>query len=173
MDVALVRAVAEAHPDWQIVLLGPTAKIDPAVLPRLPNVHRLGMKSYGELPDYLAGWDVGLLPFAHNDATRFISPTKTPEYLAAGLPVVATAIRDVVTPYGDAGLARIADGPEAFGRAVADALAEGRCGRLSDVDQMLGQGSWDETAERMRALMLRTLGTEELSDAVVAGGDAP
>lgn len=174
MDLALLKAIAEAHPEWQLVLLGPIAKIDPAQVPQLPNVHRLGMKAYRDLPEYLAGWDVALLPFAHNDATRFISPTKTPEYLAAGLPVVATSIRDVVTPYGDCGLVRIADGPEAFAAAVAGALSEGRCARLAEVDALLGQGSWDQTAERMLELMLRAAagGRDELSGAAAAGGES-
>ena len=87
-------------------MIGPVVKIDPATLPRRPNIHYLGMKPYDELPAYLAGWDVALLPFARNEATRFISPTKTPEYLAAGRPVVSTSIRDVVRPYGEQGLVR-------------------------------------------------------------------
>ena len=93
----------EARPDWQFVMIGPVVKIDPADLPRRPNIHYLGSKSYTELPHYIAGWDVALLLFARNEATRFISPTKTPEYLAAGKPVVSTSIRDVVNPYGELG----------------------------------------------------------------------
>jgi glycosyltransferase involved in cell wall biosynthesis len=157
MDLPLIAAVAARRPDWQLVMLGPVAKIDAATLPRLANIHYLGMKPYTALPAYLGEWDVGMLPFAHNDATRFISPTKTPEYLAAGLPVVATSIRDVVTPYGDIGLARIADGPEAFAAAIGAALAEGRCARLAAVDELLSRGSWDQTAARMRQLMLRAI----------------
>jgi glycosyltransferase involved in cell wall biosynthesis len=161
MDVPLIARVAERHPTWQMVLLGPVAKIDPASLPRLPNIHYLGMKPYAELPAYLAGWDVGMLPFAHNAATRFISPTKTPEYLAAGLPVVATSIRDVVDPYGDSGLARIADEPEAFAAAIAGALQEGRCARLAEVDALLSRGSWDETTHRIRALMMQAVAARQ------------
>ena len=101
-------------------------KIDPAKLPRAANIHYLGAKDYSELPAYISGWDVALLPFARNEATRFISPTKTPEYLAAGRPVVSTSIRDVVRPYGERGLARIADTPEEFVAAIAAALAETR-----------------------------------------------
>ena len=89
------------RPDWQFVMLGPVVKIDPADLPRLPNIHWLGGKTYDELPAYLAGWDVGFMPFALNEATRYISPTKTPEFLAAGMPVVSTPITDVVRPYGE------------------------------------------------------------------------
>ena len=82
-------------------MIGPVAKIDPAALPRARNIHYLGRKDYEELPAYLAGWDVALMPFAINEATRFISPTKTPEYLAAGKPVVSTPVTDVVRHYGD------------------------------------------------------------------------
>ena len=92
-----------------MVMIGPVVKIDPDDLPRMPNIHYLGPKKYDELPRYLAGWDVALLLFARNEATRYISPTKTPEYLAAGKPVVSTSIRDVVKPYGEMGLVRIAD----------------------------------------------------------------
>jgi UDP-galactopyranose mutase len=157
MDLGLVRDLAEARPDWHLVLLGPIAKIDPASLPRALNIHYLGLKSYAELPAYLACWDVGMLPFAHNDATRFISPTKTPEYLAAGLPVVSTSIRDVVDPYGAQGLARIADGAGAFARAIEQALAEDRAARLSAADELLARTSWDDTVARMRALMLDSI----------------
>jgi UDP-galactopyranose mutase len=159
MNLPLITELAARRPDWHLVLLGPVAKIDPATLPRLPNVHFLGMKPYTNLPDYMAGWDVGILPFAHNDATRFISPTKTPEYLAAGLPVVATSIRDVVEPYGTSGLARIADDPATFAAAVEAALGEGRCSRAREVDEMLGRISWDQTAETIRQLMLRAVAT--------------
>jgi glycosyltransferase involved in cell wall biosynthesis len=171
MDLGLVRGVAEARPGWQLVLLGPIAKISPVAVPRLPNVHRLGLKPYGELPDYLAGWDVGMLPFAHNDATRFISPTKTPEYLAAGLAVVSTSIRDVVEPYGSAGLVRIADGVDAFVAAIEAALVEGRGARTATVDAMLARGSWDETAARMRALMLQAVRARR--DGPVVGTSIP
>ena len=109
LDIALLSAVAAARPEWQFVMVGPVVKIDPDSLPQRPNIHYLGKKGYDQLPGYLAGWDVALLPFARNEATRFISPTKTPEYLAAGKPVVSTSIRDVVTPYGEQGLAYIAD----------------------------------------------------------------
>jgi glycosyltransferase involved in cell wall biosynthesis len=176
MDLGLVRDLATRQPDWHLVFLGPFAKIDPETFPRLPNIHLLGMKAYGELPDYFAGWDVGLLPFAHNDATRFISPTKTPEYLAAGLPVVATAIRDVVTPYGDGGLVRIAEGPEAFQAAAAVAIAEGRCARQGAVDALLAGGSWDQTAARMRALMLDSIAARRDcagGGAAAAAGEMP
>src|SRR6185369_3109313 len=121
-DIELLDAVATRRPDWQFVIIGPTVKIDPATLPRHANIHYLGSKKYEELPGYLAGWDVALLLFARNESTRFISPTKTPEYLAAGKPVISTSIRDVVRPYGELELVRIADTPEEFIKAAEELL---------------------------------------------------
>ena len=100
IDLGLLAACAAARPDWSFVMVGPVVKVDPARLPRAPNIHWLGQRAYAELPAYMAGWDVALMPFALNEATRFISPTKTPEYLAAGCPVVSTPVRDVVRSYG-------------------------------------------------------------------------
>lgn len=147
MDIGLLREVAQRHPGWQFVLLGPIVKIDPATLPRFPNVHYLGQKAYGDLPAYMAHWDAAMLPFAHNDATRFISPTKTPEYLAAGRPVVSTSIRDVVRPYGDLGLVRIADGPDAFAAALTCAIEQDQAAPAlwRRVDAFLAEQSWDRT----------------------------
>ncbi|BDP43567.1 glycosyl transferase (plasmid) [Deinococcus aetherius] len=156
-DIALIGELARRRPEWQFVLLGPVVKIDPAELPRGENLHYLGMKKYAELPTYLAHWDVALLPFALNEATEFISPTKTPEYLAAGVPVVSTGIRDVIRPYGERDLVRVADGVDAFEAAVAAALgeagtpaAEERRGRA---DRHLATLSWDRTWAEMSALI--------------------
>jgi UDP-galactopyranose mutase len=149
LDVALLRGVAKLRPDWQIVMLGPVAKIDPASLPKANNIHYLGSKAYGELPSYLAGWDVALLLFARNDSTRYISPTKTPEYLAAGKPVVSTSIRDVVRPYGVRGLVEIADSPPDFVSAVSACLRGDR-ERLRAADAFLSHMSWDRTFREMK-----------------------
>lgn len=149
LDVALLAAVADARPAWQLVMVGPVVKIDPALLPRRANIHYLGPKSYADLPAYVGGWDAALLLFARNAATRFISPTKTPEYLAAGKPVVSTSIRDVVTPYGDLGLARIADDSAAFVTACEAALAEAPGPRQARADVFLQNLSWDRTWQRI------------------------
>lgn len=153
MDVDLLDAVARARPDWQLVMIGPVVKIDRAILPAHANIHYLGSKTYGDLPRYLAGWDVALLPFACNDATRFISPTKTPEYMAAGKPVVSTPIRDVVRPYGQQGLVRIAGTPDEFVRACEAAMSEDATLRTRLADAFLRQTSWDGTWTRMRHLL--------------------
>jgi UDP-galactopyranose mutase len=155
LDIELIDSVAIMRPDWQLVMVGPVVKIDPAALPNRSNIHWLGPKLYEELPLYLAGWDVALLPFARNESTRFISPTKTPEYLAAGRPVVSTPITDVVRSYGEAGLARIAETPEEFVVQCEAALSDVQqpAGFLSRVDRALAQMSWDSTHARMRELM--------------------
>ncbi len=151
MDFDLIRVIAERRPSWQVVLVGPTAKVAPEQLPRAKNIHYLGMKAYDDLPQYLAGWDVAMLPFARNDATRFISPTKTPEYLAAGLPVISTSVRDVVRPYGEQGLVRIADTPDGFISAAESSLVEGR--PPAAADRYLATLSWDRTWSAMNALL--------------------
>jgi UDP-galactopyranose mutase len=139
------------------VLLGPFAKINPAVLPRQANIHYLGMKTYDNLPRYLSGWDAAILPFARNRSTQFISPTKTPEYLAAGCPVVSTSVRDVVRPYGEQGLVEIADEPGDFVAALERAL-EGRPeGWHSRVDTFLSRMSWDATWLEMSTLIDQTI----------------
>lgn len=151
-DIALVQAMAQQRPDWQIVLVGPVVKIDPATLPRMPNIHYLGGKRYEELPSYLSGWDVALMPFALNESTRYISPTKTPEYLAGGRPVVSTPIRDVIDGYGLSGVVSIAGSPGAFIEAVEGALALRRDPErlLALADQALEGKSWDRTCADMK-----------------------
>ena len=159
MDLGLLAGVAEARPDWHLVMIGPVVKIDSSMLPRAANLHYLGSKSYAELPSYIAGWDVALLPFARVEATRFISPTKTPEYMAAGKPVVSTSITDVIRPYGQRGLVRIADTVEDFVLACEASLAEDSAVRMREADAFLRQTSWDGTWAQMRAEMLSCLST--------------
>lgn len=154
MDLELLKQVAQQRPDWQFVLLGPVAKINKDSLPQSSNVHLLGMKSYADLPAYMSGWSVGILPFALNDSTRFISPTKTPEYLAAGLRVISTPIRDVVTPYGQLGLVSIVEDAEQFVKAAEELLVEGSTPEFRErADQFLAQSSWDKTVKEMEQLV--------------------
>jgi glycosyltransferase involved in cell wall biosynthesis len=165
LDRDLLRDVAAAHPEWNLVLVGPVVKIRHEDLPQGANIHYLGQKSYAELPQYLANWDVAMLPFARNAATRFISPTKTPEYLAAGKPVVSTPIRDVVKPYGELGLVRIGRDAAEFSAAIAQSLHEAREGWLQKVDRFLANTSWDKTFEGMWKEILRCMPTGSASSA--------
>ena len=153
LDFDLVRDVAAARPEWQLVFVGPTKKIHKDELPQAENIHYLGLKHYVDLPAYLAGWDVATMPFVRNESTRFISPTKTPEYLAAGKPVVSTSIHDVVHPYGVHGLVRIADTAEEFVHAVETALGEDPEPRIRRADMFLKRLSWDRTWAGMEELM--------------------
>ncbi|GAA3998652.1 glycosyltransferase family 1 protein [Deinococcus rubellus] len=156
-DTALITELARCRPDWEFVLLGPVVKLEESELPRAANIHYLGMKSYAELPAYLAHWDVALMPFARNEATEFISPTKTPEYLAAGVPVVSTEIRDVVRPYGEQDLVRIANRADDFEAACEAALAERHQPesreRQARADAYLAGLSWSQTWAEMETLM--------------------
>jgi glycosyltransferase involved in cell wall biosynthesis len=158
MDLGLVEAVARRKPEWSFVMIGPVIKIDQSSLPKLPNIYYLGMKAYGELPDYISGWNVAMMPFAHNESTRYISPTKTPEYLAAGKPVVSTPIIDVLRQYGRNGLVNIAGTAEEFVRVTAIELENNdREEWLEHVDELLSQNSWDKTWQRMMYLITRKL----------------
>jgi UDP-galactopyranose mutase len=153
-DLALVAALADADPSWQIILVGPVVKIDPASLPQRANIHYMGQQSYAALPEFLAGWDVCLLPFALNEATRFISPTKVLEYMAAELPIVSTAINDVVVPYGD--IVAIGYDTEEFIAACKTALAFTADEKHAMVDKMraiVAATSWSITASKMIQLM--------------------
>ncbi len=155
MDLSLLSAVANARPGWTFVMVGPVVKIDLADLPQRPNILYLGAKPYHELPVYLAAWDVAIMPFAINESTRFISPTKTPEYLAAGRPVVSTPIVDVVRHYGDLQGVFIADTPEHF-IAACEAGIELQAGGgewLRQADELLAQTSWSRTFRRMDQLI--------------------
>ncbi len=153
MNLDLVAGLADAHPDWQLVMIGPVVKIDPASLPQRPNLHWLGGKRYEELPAYIGGWSVGIMPFAINAATRFISPTKTPEFLAAGVPVVSTPIVDVVRDYGDAGLVEIADDAASMAAKIRMLLDRPREPWLAQVDRHLATISWDRTWADMKSMI--------------------
>jgi hypothetical protein len=150
-DIDLVTAIATTHPEWRIMLVGPIVKIDEGSLPKLPNIHYFGQRSYNELPQFLAGWDVCLMPFAINESTRFISPTKSLEYMAAELPIVSTPIRDVVDLHSD--VVCIAADAKSFITACESALAMSSQERRALVNAMrakLTSTSWDQTAMEMR-----------------------
>jgi UDP-galactopyranose mutase len=150
IDLPLLDQMARERPEWQLIMVGPVTKIDPAELPRHSNIHYLGQQTYDQLPAFLAGWDVCLLPFARNESTRFISPTKTLEYMAAEKPIVSTPITDVAEPYGD--IVYLGDTPEAFiavcERALNESTEESNQ-RLAGMRKVLLTTSWDMTARAM------------------------
>ena len=170
-DAELLDEAAAMRPDWSFVMVGPVVKISEEDLPRRPNIHYLGGKTYDQLPAYLSGWDVALMPFAMNESTEFISPTKTPEYLAGGKPVVSTPIRDVVRTYGHLEGVKIASTAEEFAAACEEALELSRNPDkdwLAEADLMLSAQSWDTTQARMAGLIADILGTGATSPALVA-----
>jgi len=165
IDLALVAAVADAHPHWQVVMVGPLAKIAPGGLPQRPNLHWMGQRRYDELPAFLAGLDVCLMPFALNASTRFISPTKTLEYLAAGKPVVSTPIHDVVHQYAQ--IVALGQTPQAFVAACDVILGQ----NVEEQERfrkaaaaVVSATSWDCTASAMGALLMRLESSELLID---------
>jgi UDP-galactopyranose mutase len=165
-DTELLDKVAAMRPNWSFVMVGPVVKISPEDLPKRPNIHYLGGKTYAELPAYLSGWDVALMPFAMNESTQFISPTKTPEYLAGGKPVVSTPVKDVVRHYGHLQGVEIAGTAEEFVAACEKALELSRTvesGWLAEADLMLSATSWDTTQARMAGLVAEALGTRTLA----------
>ena len=160
-DIDLLDKLAAMRPNWSFVMVGPVVKIAEEDLPRRPNIHYLGGKTYDQLPAYLSGWDVSLMPFAMNESTEFISPTKTPEYLAGGKPVVSTPIRDVVRTYGHLEGVKIASTAEEFAAACDEAIALARKPDkewLAEADLMLSAQSWDTTQARMSGLIADVLG---------------
>jgi UDP-galactopyranose mutase len=168
VDYELIRYIATAHPEWQIAMVGPVVKVDPAVLPKLPNIRYFGQRDYADLPSYISGWDVCMLPFARNRSTQFISPTKTLEYMAADRMIVSTGIRDVAEPYGH--VVFLGDRPPDFLAACERALNlkdVERIQRVLAMRDVLGRTSWDTTARRMLALIESAIRkTEALEDGV-------
>jgi len=173
-DTALLDEAARMRPDWTFVMVGPVVKISEDELPKRPNIHYLGGKTYAQLPAYLSGWDVALMPFAMNESTEFISPTKTPEYLAGGKPVVSTPIKDVVRHYGQLEGVKIADNAADFVAQCEKALElthAPESGWLAEADLMLSATSWDITQARMAGLIGDLLGTRVSSDAILVAAE--
>ena len=164
-DIELLDRVAAMRPDWSFVMVGPVVKISPDDLPKRPNIHYLGPKKYEQLPAYLSGWDVALMPFAMNESTQFISPTKTPEYLAGGKPVVSTPVRDVVRHYGHLQGVGIAGTADDFVEQCERMLKVEPDGDwLAEADVLLSATSWSTTQARMWALIAEVLGERATSD---------
>ncbi|MDQ6663711.1 MAG: FAD-dependent oxidoreductase [Acidobacteriota bacterium] len=158
IDLQLLDWLARTQPDWQIVMVGPVVKIDPAALPKHPNIHYFGQKDYKELPSYVAGWDVCILPFARNESTKFISPTKTLEYMAAERPIVSTPIADVAEPYGK--IVYLGDTSEQFTAACERAMSAStmeKSARLGSMRDVLSKTSWDATAKSMEELIVKAI----------------
>jgi UDP-galactopyranose mutase len=168
LDLNLLAHVADAHPEWNIVMLGPVVKIKESDLPHRANLHYLGQKQYAELPSYLSGWDLCLLPFARNESTKFISPTKTLEYMVAEKPIVSTPITDVAEPYGK--IVYLGETPENFAAACERALkasSQETASRIAGMRDVLSKTSWDRTAQAMQELIVKAIGkTDNLEEGI-------
>jgi glycosyltransferase involved in cell wall biosynthesis len=157
LDYELIRALAAARPDATVLMIGPFAKVDPRELPQASNIKWLGQRNYADLPNYVKAFDVCLMPFALNEATEYINPTKTLEYMAAGKPIVSTAVADVVRNFTP--IVRIARSPEEFVAAVSGAAV--------DTDETLraagikraASASWEAIVERMREIIGEAVST--------------
>ena len=174
LDMALLAAMADHHPEWSLIMVGPVVKIDPQTLPQRNNIHWLGVQPYDRLPYLLAGWDLCLMPFAMNEVTRFISPTKTLEYMAGEKPVVSTPVRDVISLYG----AAVAVAPAAMPfvktcEAVLGESAAARCKRGSEMLNTVSMHSWNRTAESLDTLLQGALRRAGLQLATEAAAEAP
>lgn len=153
-DISLIDKLSDLKPGWHFVFIGPVVKVDKEKLPKKDNIHYLGRKEYEELPLYLSGWDIAILPFALNESTKYISPTKTPEYLAGGKPVISTSITDVVNPYGINNLVHIADTAEAFIKEAEKIFkSKDKEEWINKVDNYLSGISWNKTWRKMSALI--------------------
>ena len=163
LHIKLIEEMADIRPDWHFILIGPVIKIDPATLPQRKNIHYLGSKDYKQLPVYLSGWDIAMLPFEINESTKYISPTKTPEYLAGGKPVISTSITDVMNPYGEKGLVHIADTAKDFISAAEIIFSEAdKKVWLEEVDAFLADISWNNTWHQMTELIDNALEKNQL-----------
>lgn len=158
IDWELIATIAEQRPEWHWALVGPIVKVDPAELPQAPNIHYLGQQAYADLPGFLQSFDLAVMPFALNEATRFISPTKTLEYLAGGKTVISTSVPDVVATYQ--GIVSIEDGADAWIEEIERLLSAPESERETRREKalpLLEQGSWDGITAQMWTLIQERL----------------
>jgi glycosyltransferase involved in cell wall biosynthesis len=147
MDYELVTKLADADPQWSIVMVGPVLKVKEQGLPERPNLHWLGSRDYSQLPSYCKGFDVCLMPFALNQATEYINPTKALEYMAAGRPVVSTKVPDVVSNFGN--IAKIGSSHEEFISLCRQAINEPDQGAIERGLERAADSTWDRIVEQM------------------------
>jgi glycosyltransferase involved in cell wall biosynthesis len=147
MDYELIHQVARAHPEWNIVIIGPHMKVDPANFPKNANIFFLGARKYDDLPAYAKSFAVCLMPFALNEATEFINPTKALEYMATGRPIVSTAIEDVVAQFSE--VVEIARSPAEFIAGCERAVAGIKPARLHAAIELARSNSWDRIVEEL------------------------
>ncbi len=171
LDLGLVAAIADARPDWQLVMAGPVEGLQMSQLPQRDNIHWIGRQPYERLPYLLAEWDVALLPYALTHRTRCLNPTQTLEYMAAEKPVVSTALADVKALYGDT--VRVAQDRMDVIAACDELLAEGpaaRQRRVTDMTYAASSMSWERTAQAVAVLLAKALALKPLPAVPAAAG---
>lgn len=160
MDYRLLSALATAHPEWSVVVIGPSCKVDPAEFPQHANLHFLGGREYAQLPAYVKGLDVCLMPFALNEATAFINPTKALEYMATARPIVSTAVEDVVLQFAD--VVSISNSHDEFIANCERAVAAPDPERINTGLQRAAGNSWDAIVARLEEYIADALAEREL-----------
>jgi glycosyltransferase involved in cell wall biosynthesis len=171
IDYDLLTRLAASFPQASVVMIGPLAKVQRSVLPSLKNIHWLGQRPYADLPAYLKAFDVCLMPFALNEATQYINPTKTLEYMAAGKPIVSTAVPDVVHNFSP--VVNVASSAGAFVNAVQRALASPDGRRIEEGIQRANDASWEAVVSAMRNHMLQAIPRGAKASPSPATGDFP
>ena len=152
IDMELLEETTKLLPNATFVMIGPMTKISHEDLAKGQNIHYLGIRGYDELPNYLKKFDVAMMPFAMNEATRFISPTKTLEYMAAYKPIVSTPVYDVVRDYSHC--VDIVSTPVDFSNAVINIMArKDRATLIQNFDRVLADTSWDSTVQKMLEIL--------------------
>jgi glycosyltransferase involved in cell wall biosynthesis len=162
MDYDLLVKLAEANPHWSIAMVGPTLKVH--AVPRLSNIHWLGQKAYADLPAYCKAFDVFLMPFALNEATEFINPTKALEYMAAGRPIVSTAVPDVITNFGE--VVHVAKSHEEFISHCREAIQRPNTKRIQAGLKKASDNSWDSIVARLEEHVADALHKKQSSEVI-------
>ncbi len=147
MDYELVAKLAEVNPEWSVVIVGPAVKVDAQSLPQRSNLHWLGQQAYADLPAFCKGFDVCMMPFALNEATEFINPTKALEYMATAKPIVSTAVADVVRNFGS--VVKIAQSADDFISLCRQALAAPEPETTQRGLQMVRENSWESIVSQL------------------------
>jgi glycosyltransferase involved in cell wall biosynthesis len=168
LDYDLIARLAEANPEASIAMVGPVVKVDFNALPKAANIHWLGQRDYKQLPAYVKGFDVCLMPFALNEATEYINPTKTLEYMAAGKPIVSTAVADVVHNFTP--VVRVAHDVEEFVLAAAELAAAPDSAMIARGIEQARRASWESIVAQMQGLIRDAV---TAPDAAIAAAEAP
>ncbi len=147
MDYELVAKLADANPNWSVVIIGPAIKVDPDQFPQRPNLHWLGGREYKDLPAYGKGFDVCLMPFAMNEHTQFINPTKSLEYMATGREIISSAVPDVISNFG--AVVKVAHSHDEFIQLCRQAVERPDQKAIERGLKMASENSWESIVNKL------------------------